>query len=85
MDSEDDLLNDYLFPKEDYLIPKIEPINEEIGEEEEEGFFVIQGLVDDISVKKELCENKEIEKNSSKNVRNIYVFSHNVSVSFNLN
>ena len=72
-----DSRNDYLFPKENLLISKVEPIDidfikkEKIEEGEE--CFVVQGIVepleiDKVSVKKELCENEEIENYSSANV-----------------
>ena len=78
MNSKNELLDNYSFPEEYQLIPKTEPIDTYLikkeGEEEEEGeFFVVPGLVeplkvDKVSVKKELCENEEIENCSSTNV-----------------
>ena len=75
MNSKNKLSDNYSFPEEDQLIPKTEPIDIDLikKEEEEDELFVVPGLVepkkvDKVSVKKELCENEEIENYSSTNV-----------------
>ena len=63
------------FPKEDQLIPKIEPIDVDFIKQEEiaDECYVEPGVtvsfkVDKIPVKKELCKNVEIDNCSSSNV-----------------
>ena len=75
MDSKNELLNDYSFPKEDQLIPKTEPIDEEFikQEEIEDECYVEPGVtvslkVDKVSVKEELCDNEDFDNCSSSNV-----------------
>ena len=82
MDSKNELLDGNPFPKEDELIPKIEPIDPDLIkkekiEEEEEGCFAIPGIIDSLNfdkdlVKKEVIENNEIDSSSSSNVWNIF-------------
>ena len=82
MDSKNELLDTTPLPKEDQLIPKVEPIDVDFIKKEknddEEECFVVPGIVeslknDEDSVKVEVIENEEIENCSSSNVRN-YLF-----------
>ena len=75
MDSRNELLDNYSFPKEDQLIPKIEPIDEDFIKEEEieeecyiEPGVVVSLKVDKALVKDELYGNEEFENSSSSNV-----------------
>ena len=75
MDSRNELLDNYSFPKEDQLIPKIEPIDEDFIKEEEieEEYYIEPGVVvslkvDKALVKDELYGNEEFENSSSSNV-----------------
>ena len=76
MNSKDELLNNYSFPKEDQFIPKIEPIDEDFIEEEEEieeecyveSEETVSLKVNKTFVKEELCGNEEIRNYSSSNV-----------------
>ena len=63
------------FPKEDRLIPKMEPIDLDFIKEEEiesecyvEPGVTVSLKVDKIPVKKEFCKNEEIDNCSSSNV-----------------
>ena len=75
MDSRNELLDNFSFPKEDQLIPKIEPIDEDFIKEEEieeecyiEPGVVVSLKVDKALVKDELYGNEEFENSSSSNV-----------------
>ena len=75
MDSRNELLDNYSFPKEDQLTPKIEPIDEDFIKEEEieeecyiEPGVVVSLKVDKALVKDELYGNEEFENSSSSNV-----------------
>ena len=72
MDSKGELL-----PKEDQIIPKIEPIDTDFIKEEEileEKCSVDPGVtVNKVSLKEQLCDNEELEEYSSSNVKdNVY-------------
>ena len=73
MCSKNELLNDYRLPKEDQLIPKSEPIDEDFIQTEgfeEEGCFVQETVeFDKDSTKQEIIENEDNEKFSPSNVR----------------
>ena len=77
MNSTNELLDNYIFPEEDQLIPKMEPIDIEFIKQEEieeechvEPGVVVSLKVDKVSVKEELCKNEETNNCSSSNVRN---------------
>ena len=71
-------LNNNTFPKEDEIIPKIKPVDNDFikKEEIEEEYFVVSGIVDSLeinkaSVKEEVFQNEQIDNSSSSNVRKI--------------
>ena len=71
MDSKNEMLDNYLFSKEDQLIPKMEPINENFIKKEkieEEKCFVVAGIVESLKVDKDSVKEEEIDKCSSSNV-----------------
>ena len=71
MDSKNEMLDNYLFSKEDQLIPKMEPINEDFIKKErieEEKCFVVAGIVESLKVDKDSVKEEEIDKCSSSNV-----------------
>ena len=79
-----DSRNDYLFPKENLFIPKVEPIDIDLikkeKNDEEEECFVVPGIVESLKVEKDLIKEEIFEKNriddcSSSNVRNIFFIS----------
>ena len=77
MCSKDELLDDYRLPKEDQLIPKSEPIDEDFIQTEgfkEEG-CVVQETVEfnKDSIKREILDNDYNEKFFASNVRT-YLF-----------
>ena len=87
MDSRNELLDNYSFPKEDQLIPKIEPIDEDFIKEEEieeecyiEPGVVVSLKVDKALVKDELYGNEEFENSSSSNVWNYLIFFYGTFV-----
>ena len=77
MDSKNNLLDNCSSPKEEQLIPKVEPIDVDYikkEKNEDEGLFVVPGIIEAIkvdkdSIKEEVFENEEIENHSSSNVR----------------
>ena len=71
MDSKNKLLDNYSFSKEDQLIPKMEPINEDFIKKErieEEKCFVVAGIVESLKVDKDSVKKEEIDNCSSSNV-----------------
>ena len=72
-------LNNNPFPKEDEIIPKIKPVDNDFikKEEIEEEYFAVPGIVDSLeinnksSVKEEIFQNEQIDNFSSSNVRQI--------------
>ena len=76
MDCKNDSLDNYSYLKEDQLILKTEPVNEEFIKKEEievGEYFVVPGLVGSLKVEKDLIkeesfENEEIASCSSSNV-----------------
>ena len=75
MDSNNEMLDNYPFPKEDKKIAKIEPIDVDFikKEEIEEDCHVEPGVmvsfkVNKISVNEQLCKNEETENCSSSKV-----------------
>ena len=71
MDSKNEMLDNYLFSKEDQLIPKMEPINDDFIKKErieEEKCFVVAGIVESLKVDKDSVKKEEIDNCSSSNV-----------------
>ena len=71
MDSENIYVNSCQFPKEDLLIPKVEPIDTDIMMEEKcavEPRVIVSSKMDKVLVKEELCENLEYKNSLSSKV-----------------
>ena len=79
MDSNIELVDYSSYTKEDKMIPKIEPIEEDFIkiEESEENNCLVSGKdeslkIDTDSIEEEIFENKDVESCSSSNVRSLF-------------